>query len=43
MSETLNDYDDLLDGAERRRSPAMADCVKPRGLRQEWALIPGLQ
>ncbi len=35
MSEAANDYDDLLDGAERRRSQAVADCVRPRSLRQK--------
>jgi hypothetical protein len=41
MSETLDEQEDLPDGAEGQRSQPVAGCVKPRSLRQERGPIPG--
>jgi hypothetical protein len=41
MSETVDEYQDLLDSAGRQGSQPVAGCVKPQSLRQEWEPIPG--
>lgn len=41
MSQTADEYEDLLDGEERQRDQPTTGCVGPESLREEWEIIPG--
>jgi hypothetical protein len=41
MSQTADEYEDLLDGDERQRNQPTTGCTGPESLRHEWEIIQG--